>query len=136
MVSMAKRSSTLAHPGAVIVTGDFTEAYDTDGVGALEGHLINRGANSSWGIFVGAADSDGSTVLWTGFEYAQYFGSSILAFNLNFASDNDVDVEGYGANGKYSNFTSDNLRFDVAAGVGRVDALGKEGHFVAIGAGF
>ena len=62
--------------------------------------------------------------------------SSILAFNLNFASDNDVDVEGYGANGTYSNFTSDNLRFDVAAGVGRVDALGKEGHFVAIGAGF
>lgn len=62
--------------------------------------------------------------------------SSILAFNLNFASDNDVDVEGYGVNGKYSNFTSDNLRFDVAAGVGRVDALGKEGHFVAIGAGF
>ncbi len=125
------------------MTGDFTEAYDTDGVGALEGHLINRGANSSWGIFVGAADTDGSTVLWTGFEYAQYFGSSILdprssilAFNLNFASDNDVDVEGYGANGKYSNFTSDNLRFDVAAGVGRVDALGKEGHFVAIGAGF
>ena len=75
---MAKRSSTLAHPGAVIVTRDFTEAYDTDGVGALEGHLINRGANSSWGIFVGAADTDGSTVLWTGFEYAQYFGSSIL----------------------------------------------------------
>ncbi len=125
------------------MTGDFTEAYDTDGVGALEGHLINRGVNSSWGIFVGAADTDGSTVLWTGFEYAQYFGSSILdprssilAFNLNFASDNDVDVEGYGVNGKYSNFTSDNLRFDVAAGVGRVDALGKEGHFVAIGAGF
>jgi hypothetical protein len=123
-------------PWAVIVTGDFTETDDTDGVGALEGHLINRGANSSWGVFVGAADTEGSTVLSTGFEYAQYFESSTLAFNLNFASDNDVDVEGYGANGKYSVFTNDNLRFDVAAGVGRVDALGNESDFVAIGVGF
>jgi hypothetical protein len=123
-------------PWAVIVEGDFTETDDTNGVGALEGHLINRGANSAWGVFVGAADTEGSTVLSTGFEYAQFFETSTLAFNLNFASDNDVDVEGYGANAKYSIFSGDNLRFDLGVGVGRVDALGNESDFVAIGAGF
>lgn len=123
-------------PWAVIVEGDFTETDDTNGVGALEGHLINRGANSAWGVFVGAADTEGSTVLSTGFEYAQFFEASTLAFNLNFASDNDVDVEGYGANAKYSIFSGDNLRFDIGAGIGSVDASGSESDFVALGVGF
>ncbi len=123
-------------PWAVIVEGDFTETDDTNGVGALEGHVINRGANSAWGVFVGAADTEGSTILSTGFEYAQFFEASTLAFNLNFASDNDVDVEGYGANGAYRIFSGDNLRFDIAAGVGRVDALGNEVDFYSAGVGF
>lgn len=123
-------------PWAVIVEGDFTETDDTNGVGALEGHVINRGANSAWGVFVGAADTEGSTILSTGFEYAQFFEASTLAFNLNFASDNDVDVEAYGANGAYRIFSSDNLRFDVAAGIGTVDALGGESDFYSLGAGF
>jgi hypothetical protein len=123
-------------PWAVMVEGDFTETDDTDAVGALKGHLLNRGANSTWGVFVGAADTEGSTVLSTGFEYAQFFEAATLAFNLNFASDNDVDVEGYGANGAYRIFSGDNLRYDIAAGIGSVDALGNDSEFYSLGVGF
>ena len=59
-----------------------------------------------------------------GGEYAQFFNASTLAFNVNYGTDDDNDVDAYGINGAYRIFASHNLRFDLGAGLGRAEAGG------------
>lgn len=118
-----------------IIEGSFVDSDDTDSAVSAQGHLINVGANSAWGGFVGVADTDGSTVFLIGGEYAHFFESSTLAFNVNYGNDNDNDVDAYGINGAYRIFASDNLRFDIGASLGRAESGGIDADINSIGVG-
>lgn len=120
---------------ATILEGSFTDSDDSDSVVGVQGHLINRGANSAWGGFVGVADSDGSTVFTIGGEYAQFFDTSTLAFNVNYGTDDDSNVDAYGVSGAYRIFASDNLRFDIGASLGRAESGGLDADINSIGVG-
>lgn len=120
---------------STILEGSFTDSDDSDSVVGVQGHLINRGANSAWGGFVGVADSDGSTVFTIGGEYAQFFDTSTLAFNVNYGTDDDSNVDAYGVSGAYRIFASDNLRFDIGASLGRAESGGLDADINSIGVG-
>ena len=126
----------LGAPYAVILEGDFTETDDTNATGSVEGHLIARGSNNAWGFFLGAADTEESTILLAGGEYAQFFDGATLAFNLNYATDSDTDVNAFGVNGAYRIFSNDNLRFDIGAGAGQAEAGPAEVEVYSFGVGF
>ncbi len=120
---------------SALLEAAFNDSDDTDG--AIEGaaHLINNGGNNAWGGFIGAADSDDSTSFVVGGEYAQFFDASTLAFNVNYATNDDTDVDAYGLNGAYRIFASDNLRFDLGASIARAEAGGNDADIYTLGAG-
>jgi len=120
---------------SAIVSADLTDSDGGDAVVSLEGHLINRGSNNAWGGFVGLADGDGSTVVSVGAEYAQFFDTSTLAFNANWGTDDDNNVDAYGVNGAYRIFASDNLRFDIGGSLGRAETAGFEFDVNTLGVG-
>lgn len=120
---------------SAILEGAYTDSDDTDGTFGVEGHLITSGADNAWGGFVGATDSDGSNVFVVGGEYAQFFNASTLAFNVNYATDDDSDVDAYGLNGAYRIFASPNLRFDIGAGLARAESGGNDADITTIGVG-
>ncbi len=120
---------------STILEASFTDSDDIDGIAAAQAHFINRGQNSAWGGFVGLADSDGSTVFTIGGEYAHFFDASTLAFNVNYGTDDDSNVDAYGINGAYRIFASDNLRFDIGASLGRAEAGGIDLDTNSIGVG-
>ena len=102
---------------SALLEAAFADSDDTDGAISGAAHLINNGGNNAWGGFVGASDSDDSTSFVVGGEYAQFFDASTLAFNVNYATNDDTDVDAYGLNGAYRIFASDNLRFDLGASI-------------------
>jgi len=118
-----------------IIEGAFTDSDDSDSTVAARGHLITDGQNNAWGGFVGVADSDGSTVFTIGGEYAQFFDTTTLAFNVNYATDDDSNVDAYGINGAYRIFASDNLRFDLGASLGRAEWGGLDADVNTLGVG-
>ena len=120
---------------STILQGSFADSDDTDGVVAGTAHLINRGQNNAWGGFVGLADTDGSTVFTIGGEYAHFFDTTTLAFNVNYATDDDSNVDAYGINGAYRIFSSDNLRFDIGASLGRAESGGLDADVNSLGVG-
>jgi len=120
---------------SALLEGAYTDSDDADGVVSAQGHLINNGANNAWGGFVGLADGDNSTVYQIGGEYAQFFDASTLALSLNYATDDDSDVDAYGINGAYRIFASDNLRFDIGASLGRAESGGNDADVNSIGVG-
>ena len=120
---------------STILQGSFSDSDDSDSVVAGTAHLITRGQNNAWGGFVGLADSDGSTVFTIGGEYAHFFDASTLAFNVNYATDDDSNVDAYGVNGAYRIFASDNLRFDLGASSARAEAGGNDADIYTLGAG-
>ncbi len=89
---------------SAIIDGAYTDSDDTDGTLSGAGHLITSGANNAWGGFVGVADSDDSTSYFIGGEYAQFFDTSTLAFNLTYGNDDDADVDAYGISAALSHF--------------------------------
>jgi len=120
---------------AAIVEGEFLDSDDSDSTVSAEGHLINRSATNAWGGFVGISDSDGSQVLSIGAEYAQFFDASTLAFNVNYGTDDDNDVDAYGVNGAYRIFAGDNLRFDIGASLGRAESGVLDADINTVGVG-
>jgi hypothetical protein len=120
---------------AGIVEGSFVDSDDADSTIGAKGHMINRGSNNAWGGFVGLADSDGSNLLSVGGEYAHFFDASTLAANLTYSTDDDADVDLTALNGAYRIFASDNLRFDIAATLGRAESGGVDADVNAIGVG-
>jgi hypothetical protein len=120
---------------SAILEGSYADSDDTDGVLSAQGHLITNGANNAWGGFVGVTDSDSSTAYVIGGEYAQFFDASTLAFNVNYGSDDDNDIDAYGIAGAYRIFASDNLRFDLGASFGRAESGSVDADVNSIGAG-
>lgn len=120
---------------SAILEGSFADSDDADSVVSAQGHLINLSGNSAWGGFVGVADSDGSTVFSVGGEYAQFFDTSTLAFNVNYGNDDDNNVDAYGVSGAYRIFAGDNLRFDIGAALGRAESGGLDADVNSIGVG-
>lgn len=120
---------------SAIVDGSYIDSDAADGTLSATGHLITSGANNAWGGFAGVSDSDGSTVYFVGGEYAQYFNTTTLAFNVNYANDDDNDVDAWGLNAAYRIFASDNLRFDLGASFARADSGGVDGDITSFGAG-
>ena len=120
---------------STILEGSYVDSDDADGTVAVQGHLINASATNAWGGFVGVADTDGSTVFSIGGEYAQFFETSTLAFNVNYGNDNDNDVDAYGIAGAYRIFAGDNLRFDIGASLGRAESGGLDADVNSIGVG-
>ena len=120
---------------SAILEGTFTDSDDADSSTSIQGHMVNLSGTSAWGGFVGVSDTDGSTVLSVGGEYAQFFDASTLAFNVNYGNDSDNDVDAYGVSGAYRIFAGDNLRFDVGASLGRAESGGLDADVNAIGVG-
>lgn len=120
---------------AAIVEGEFVDSDDTDSALSAEGHLINRSATNAWGGFVGVADSDDSSIFTIGAEYAQFFDSTTLAFNVNYGTDDDSDVDAYGINAAYRIFATDNLRFDIGGSLGRAEAGPFDADVSSLGVG-
>lgn len=120
---------------SAILQGSYADSDDTDGVLGGTAHLINNGGNNAWGGFIGLADSDDSTSFTIGGEYAQFFDASTLAFNVNYSTNDDTDADAYGLNGAYRIFAGDNLRFDIGASIGRVEAGGNDADIYSLGVG-
>jgi hypothetical protein len=120
---------------SAIIEGAFADSDDSDSVVSATGHLITHGQNNAWGGFLGIADSDGSTAFVVGGEYAHFFDQSTLAFNVNYGTDDDSNVDAYGINGAYRIFASDNLRFDIGASLGRAESGGLDADSNSIGVG-
>ena len=120
---------------STILGATIADSDDTDT--SLEGtaHLINNGANNAWGGFVGLGNTDDSTTWVIGGEYAQFFDASTLAFNVTYGNNDDADVDGFGVNGAYRIFASDNLRFDIGAGFARAESNGFDADVWTLGAG-
>ncbi len=120
---------------STILEGSFTDVDGGDSATAVQGHLVNLSGNSAWGGFVGVADTDGSTVFSIGGEYAHFFDTSTLAFNVNYGNDDDANVDAYGVSGAYRIFGSDNLRFDIGASLGRAESGGLDADISSVGVG-
>jgi hypothetical protein len=120
----------------VLLDGSFSDSNDTDSQ-TLGGtvHLINRSSTNAWGGYVGLVDTDDSNGYVLGGEYAQYFTGSTLALGLGYGSIDDTDVDLFGLNGEYRIFASDNLRFDLGAGLLRAEAGGADADAITLGAG-
>lgn len=120
---------------STILDASFSDSDDSDSTLAGTAHLINNGANNAWGGFVGLANSDDNTSFLIGGEYAQFFDASTLALSVNYATNDDTDVDAYGLNGAYRIFASDNLRFDIGGTLGRAEAGGNDADIWTLGAG-
>lgn len=120
---------------STILGASFQDSDDTDSTIEGQAHFINNGANNAWGGFVGLGNSDDSTTWVIGGEYAQFFDASTLAFNVTYGNNDDADVDGYGINGAYRIFASDNLRFDIGAGFARAESNGFDADVWTVGAG-
>jgi len=120
---------------STILEASFADSDDTDSTIAGQAHFINNGANNAWGGFVGLGNTDDSTSFVVGGEYAQFFDASTLALNVNYATNDDTDVDAYGVNGAYRIFASDNLRFDIGASLGRAESNGFDADIWTLGAG-
>lgn len=119
---------------SAILEAGYTDPEDGDGTVHARGHLINLSSTNAWGGYVALADGDGSTVYGLGGEYAQFFDASTLAVNLNYATDDDSNVDLFSVGGAYRIFASDNLRFDITALLGRADSSGGDADLSGIGA--
>lgn len=120
---------------SAIIDGSYLDSDDADGTLSANGHLITSGSNNAWGGFVGVSDNDNSTVWTIGGEYAQFFDTSTLAFNVTYGNDDDNNVDAYGISGAYRIFASDSLRFDLGASFARADAGGVDGDINSLGVG-
>ncbi len=118
-----------------MVEATFSDSDDTDSTLGAKGHLINRGSNNAWGGFVGLATTDGDSAYVVGAEYAQFFNSTTLVFNGTYATDDGGDVDTLGVNAAYRIFASDNLRFDLIAGLARAEVAGFDADGNQLGVG-
>lgn len=125
---------------AVLLNGGYSTSDDL-GLDTLSGtaHLISRDANGAFGGFVGLTNWDagvGDVNSWTvGGEYAAFMGNNTFAATLSYATFDDTDLDIWSLGGEYRIFASDDLRFDLGAGYGRVDTGVGDGDGFQLGAG-
>jgi hypothetical protein len=102
---------------AVQADAAYVDSADMDG--ALSGavHLIgNVGEDMRVGAFVSASEVDNETALGGGFEGQAQFDNSTLAATIGYAKVDEFDVSGWGVNGEYRYFFTDNVRVDGSLG--------------------
>ncbi len=110
---------------------------DSDGGDSLDGtaHLVTRNANNAWGGWVGLVSGDGSDAFGVGGEWAAFMGNNTLALGLGYGNVDDVDVDIFAGSAEYRIFTTDNMRWDLGATIGRADATGGDATVYGFGGG-
>lgn len=106
-------------------TASADDGDDNDAWGATA-HLFGRSDSHLFGGFVGFNDGDGSETLSAGLEAEKYFTNWTLAGALAYATNDDVDADGYGVNGEARFFLNDNLRLEAGLGWANVDVGGTD----------
>lgn len=132
--------------GAVAFDGGSGVAFELDGavfdsdssdtVWGGTGHLFVRDSQYLFGGFVGASTANSDTVWNAGLEANSYFAPNwTLAGAVQYADDNDIDVNGWGVNAALRYFAMDNFRVQGTAGWASIDApLGSDNAW-SLGAG-
>jgi Outer membrane protein beta-barrel domain len=119
------------------VDGAIGDGDDTGTALGLTGHLFMRDDQYLFGGFVGIADSDDTDTTWdAGLEANKYFNSWTLAGSLAYASNDDADVDAWGATVQGRFFPMDNLRLQAQVGWNNVDyGAGGDDTGVSLGVG-
>jgi hypothetical protein len=112
---------------------------DSDGGGgtawSAAGHLFSRSDSHLFGGFVALSD-DSDTTTWTaGVEGNKYFDNVTLAGAIAYASNDDLDADGYGINTEARFFPSENFRLQGNLGWTNVDVAGFEEDVISYGVG-
>lgn len=113
----------------------FTDSDESDSAISGAAHLFSRSDSHLVGAFVGLADSSDSTTWTIGGEGNLYLDNVTLAGAIGYASNDDVDTDGYGLNAEARIFPSDNFRLQAAAGIAKVDLAGVDDDVISFGLG-
>jgi outer membrane protein with beta-barrel domain len=108
---------------------------NTDTTWGAAGHIYTRDDNYLFGAFVGAATNDSDTTWNVGVEANKYMQSWTLAGAVQYADNNDADVNGWGVNGAARFFPTDNFRLQATAGWADVSFPAGDDNAWALGAG-
>lgn len=117
------------------IDGALLDGDSSDTAFSLAGHLFNRDDSHLFGGFVGIADASDSTTWTAGLEGNKYFDTWTLAGAVGYASNDDVDTDGYGINAEARFFPTENFRIDAGLGWATVDAGGIDDDVISYGLG-
>jgi hypothetical protein len=117
------------------LAASFTDSDDTDGATSGQVHFDNYSGGSAWGLFAGLSDDGDSTTWDAGAEYAMFMADSTFAVNVNYANNDDADVDAYGVSAAYRWFMTPNFRLDIGGTLGRAESSGIDIDVNTIGAG-
>lgn len=115
-VAFAGSDSITFEVDASILDGD-----DSDTASSLAGHIFSRNERHLFGGFVAVTDSNESTTWSAGLEAAKYFADWTFAGALFYASNDDANADGYGANLEARVFATENFRLQGNVGWASVD---------------
>jgi hypothetical protein len=115
--------------------GAVVDGDDSDTVWGAAGHLFVRNDSYLFGGFVGATTADSDTVWNVGVEANKYYQNWTLAGAIQYANDDDVDVNAWGVNAALRYFPMDNFRIQGTAGWADVDYPGGDDNAWSLGAG-
>lgn len=113
----------------------FADSDESDSAISGAAHLLSRSDSHLLGAFVGITDGSDSTTWTVGGEGNIYMDNVTFAGAIGYASNDDVDTDGYGINGEARLFPSDNLRLQASAGFAAVDIAGIDDDVVSFGLG-
>jgi hypothetical protein len=115
--------------------GSLSDGDNVDTTGMGSAHVFYRNDQYLVGAFGGVAGSNGSTTWGAGVEGQTYFDRATLAGAVAWATNDDVNIDLWGANAEARFFAQDNLRFDVNGGFANVDFGPIDTNVWTIGAG-
>lgn len=116
-VAFAGSGSIVFEVNASVIDADSDTNY------GLTGHIYSRNDSHLFGGFVGLSDSDASDTTWVaGLEASKFYQNWTLAGAVAYASNDDANVDGYGANVEARVFLNDNFRLQGNLGWASIDA--------------
>lgn len=115
--------------------GAILDGDSSDTALSLAGHMFARDDSHLFGGFVGVTDSGDSTTWTAGLEGNMYLDSWTLAGAVGYASNDDIDTDGFGVNAEARFFPTENLRLDAGLGWASVDAAGVDDDVVSYNLG-
>ncbi|MEQ1618009.1 MAG: hypothetical protein ABL883_06655 [Terricaulis sp.] len=113
----------------------FADSDESDSAISGAAHLLSRSDSHLLGAFVGASNGSDSTTWTIGGEGNIYMDNVTFAGAIGYASNDDIDTDGFGLNGEARLFPSDNFRLQAIAGFARVDTAGLEDDVISFGLG-